>query len=104
MIIPFHYRQVLALLYRRDRLLLLLCFAAYILRLFHLDAQSLWYDEGFSAWLSAMPLDQITARTAVDIHPPLYYYLLHFWIGLMGQSEFALRFLSLAPGVLLVPF
>jgi mannosyltransferase len=88
---------------RRERLLLMLCLFACGLRLFQLGAQSLWYDEGFSAWLSAQPLDVITARTAVDIHPPLYYYLLHYWMLWCGQSEFSLRFMSLVPGVLLVP-
>ena len=88
---------------RRDRLLLILCLLAFALRVFQLGAQSLWYDEGFSAWLSAQSLDQITLKTAADIHPPLYYYLLHFWMLAGGQSEFALRFLSLVPGVLLVP-
>jgi len=81
----------------------MLCLFAFVLRVFQLGAQSLWYDEGFSAWLSAQPLDQITVRTAADIHPPLYYYLLHFWMSWSGQSEFSLRFLSLIPGVLLVP-
>src|SRR5947209_2124402 len=88
---------------RRDRLLLLLCLFAFVLRVFQLGAQSLWYDEGFSAWLSMQSLDQITVRTAADIHPPLYYYLLHFWILWGGPSEFSLRFLSLVPGILLVP-
>lgn len=87
----------------RRNVLLLLCLFAYTLRLFHLDAQSLWYDEGFSVWLAAQSLDQIIARTAADIHPPLYYVLLHLWIALVGQSEFALRFLSLMAGVLMVP-
>src|SRR5205814_2407351 len=88
---------------RRDRLLLVLCLFAFALRVFQLGAQSLWYDEGFSAWLSAQSLDQITLKTAADIHLPLYYYLLHVWMRAGGPSEFSLRFLSLAPGVLLVP-
>src|SRR5438045_64203 len=61
----------------RRWLLLVLCFVAFALRLFDLDYQSLWYDEGFSWWLSAQPLDQIIARTASDIHPPFYYVALH---------------------------
>ena len=59
MIIPSRYQQVHALLFRRNRLLLLLCFAAFCLRLFHIDAQSLWYDEGYSAWLSTQSLGQV---------------------------------------------
>jgi 4-amino-4-deoxy-L-arabinose transferase-like glycosyltransferase len=68
-----------------------------------LDAQSLWYDEGFSVWLSVQPAGEIIERTAADIHPPFYYLLLHGWIGLVGDSEWALRFLSALFAVLTVP-
>ena len=84
-------------------LLLALVFLALGLRLYRLDNQSLWYDEGFSVYLAGMGLEQITARTAADIQPPLYYYLLHGWILLFGDSEWALRALSVLFGVLTVP-
>ncbi len=84
-------------------LLLLITLLALGLRLFGLDAQSLWYDEAFSVYLARMGLGEITARTAADIQPPLYYYLLHGWIRLLGDSEQALRGLSLLFGVLTVP-
>jgi 4-amino-4-deoxy-L-arabinose transferase-like glycosyltransferase len=84
-------------------LLLLIVLFALGLRLYRLDAQSLWYDEGFSVYLARMDLDQLTARTAADIQPPLYYYLLHSWIGLFGESEAALRGLSVLFGILTVP-
>ncbi len=73
------------------------------LRLYRLDNQSLWYDEGFSVYLARMDLGEITARTAADIQPPLYYYLLHGWIQLFGDDEWSLRVLSLLFGVLTVP-
>jgi mannosyltransferase len=72
------------------------------LRAARLDAQSLWYDEGSSIFLSRQSLGVITAGAAHDIHPPLYYYLLHAGIALGGQSEYAVRFLSVASGVLTV--
>ncbi len=84
-------------------LLLLIVLLALGLRLYRLDAQSLWYDEGFSVYLARMDLAEITARTAADIQPPLYYYLLHAWIGLLGSGENALRSLSALFGVLTVP-
>jgi mannosyltransferase len=84
-------------------LLLLITLLALGLRLYRLDAQSLWYDEGFSVYLARMDLPEITARTAADIQPPLYYYLLHGWINLFGDSEKALRGLSVLWGVLAVP-
>ncbi len=73
------------------------------LRFYRLEAQSLWYDEGFSVYLARMDLAEITQRTAADIQPPLYYYLLHFWIQLFGDTESAVRSLSLVFGVTTVP-
>jgi 4-amino-4-deoxy-L-arabinose transferase-like glycosyltransferase len=83
--------------------LLLITLLGLVLRLYRLDAQSLWYDEGFSVYLAGMDLGEITARTAVDIQPPLYYYLLHGWIQLFGDSEWAVRSLSVLFGTLAVP-
>jgi mannosyltransferase len=84
-------------------LLLFLVFLAFCLYTFRLDYQSLWYDEGFSVYLARMNLSEITTRTAHDIHPPFYYYLLHFWLLVFGSTEFSLRFLSALFGVLAVP-
>ncbi len=80
-------------------LILLLGFA---LRLYRLGYQSLWYDEGVSVFLAQKSLSALTTHTARDIHPPLYYYLLHFWVRLAGRSEFSLAFLSLTFGTLLI--
>jgi mannosyltransferase len=76
---------------------------AFALRVHHLASQSLWYDEAFSVYLASMAPSELIARTAADIHPPLYYFLLHGWMLAVGSSEFALRFLSLMFGVLTVP-
>jgi len=75
---------------------------ACLLRFFQLDAQSFWNDEGTSARVAERSLPLITAAAIGDIHPPLYYYALHFWRGLFGASEFALRSLSAVLGVILV--
>lgn len=76
--------------------------AAFALRLQNLGVQSLWYDETVSAYLATKSLIDLIAHTARDIHPPLYYILLHFWQALMGSTEFALAYFSLWWGVLLV--
>ena len=78
-------------------LLLALC-----LRCYRLDGQSLWADEGNSAALATRSLATITRDAARDIHPPLYYYLLHCWVRLFGNSEIALRSLSVLSGTALV--
>lgn len=82
---------------------LLIILAGFALRLYRLGYESLWYDETVSVLLAQKSLPALTAHTAGDIHPPLYYYILHFWIRLAGSSEFSLGFLSLAFGVLLIP-
>jgi len=76
---------------------------ALALRAYRIDGQSLWYDEGVSAAMAPRDIVDITIRSGADIHPPLYYYLLHFWSQLTGTSELALRWLSLIFGVLTVP-
>ncbi len=92
---------------QRDRLwaaaLLALCLLAFALRIHRLDAQSLWYDEGVTAYLATLSLPDLTAWTADDIQPPLYYYAVWGWVRLAGSGEFALRFPSAFAGVLLVP-
>lgn len=82
---------------------LVLMLIAFALRAYLLDGQSLWYDEGISAAMAPRALGAITIAAAADIHPPLYYYLLHFWTGIAGDSEYALRFPSLAFGMLTLP-
>ncbi len=72
-------------------LILLLGFG---LRLIRLDFQPLWWDEGYTVWFVAQPLGEMLARTAADIHPPLYYALLHGWSAMFGLSVPALRWFS----------
>ncbi len=71
---------------------------ALILRLHTLGTESLWLDEATSLFLARMDIPTLTAWTAHDIHPPLYYVLLHLWL-VFGESEFALRSLSVVAGV-----
>lgn len=76
--------------------------AGLFVRLNGLGAQSLWNDEGTSVALARTSIDTIVNAAARDIHPPLYYLLLSAWIPFAGISEFALRFLSLFAGVLVI--
>lgn len=73
------------------------------LRVYQLPAQSLWYDEGVSWYLTGKSLPALTVWTADDIQPPLYYYLLWGWTRLAGTSEYALRFPSVFFGMISVP-
>ena len=85
-------------------LLLALLLLASFLRFYRLDAQSLWNDEGNSARIAERSVDLILEGAEGDIHPPGYYLLLHAWRAAVGQSEFALRALSVVAGLALVIF
>ncbi len=83
-------------------LVVLIAIGAAVARFYNLGGQSLWSDEGNSAALAARSLVQITRDAAHDIHPPLYYWLLHIWTRIFGASEAGLRSLSAVTGILLV--
>jgi 4-amino-4-deoxy-L-arabinose transferase-like glycosyltransferase len=84
--------------------LLLLTLLAFGLRVYGLDYQPLRGDESFSIQFSAHELDWLFPNIAnIEPNPPLYYLLLHYWMAVLGQSEFATRFLSLLFGVISVP-
>jgi hypothetical protein len=74
-----------------------------ILRVVRLGFQPLWWDEGYSVWFATHSLGQMAALTAEDIHPPLYYALLHGWTLLWGAGPIALRLFSVLCGVLAIP-
>ena len=73
------------------------------LRLARLSFQPLWWDEGYSVWFATRPLAEMVSLTAQDIHPPLYYALLHGWAALLGTGPAALRLPSIVVGVLTIP-
>ncbi|MEZ4709214.1 MAG: hypothetical protein R3A44_18545 [Caldilineaceae bacterium] len=79
--------------------MLMVTLCAFAARSHHLDFQSFWSDEGISLLRSSQPLGQMLALMPVE-HVPGYFVLLHFWVTWSGQSDFALRFLSLWPSVL----
>src|SRR5689334_14290566 len=67
-------------------LLLLTLLLAFGLRLYRLADKPIWWDEGWSVWLARHDLIGIAIRTASDEHPPLHYWLLHFWNALAGED------------------
>jgi hypothetical protein len=80
-------------------LLLVVCGLALALRVYRLDAQSLWYDEGISAHQVTRSFGEIAVTAGQDTHPPLYYWLLKIWGQRFGQTEDGLRSLSVVFGV-----
>ena len=64
---------------------------------------ALWLDEALTVNIARLPLHEIPGRLKQDGAPPLFYYLLHFWMRLFGQSDLATRSLSGILGVLTLP-
>jgi len=75
---------------------------AFALRIYRIQVQSIWWDEGISVHLARLdPLTILSARAGSQ-HPPLYYLLLQCWTKMSGYSEFGVRFFSLLSGVVLI--
>ena len=72
-----------------------------LLRFVGLGRESIWLDEATSLLIARLGLPAVVAWAAGDIHPPLYYLALHFWL-VLGESEFAIRALSASLGILAV--
>ena len=72
------------------------------LQLITLNKWSVWHDEGYSIMLISYNFKEIIARTALDVHPPLYYLLLKGWSQLFGTSDIALRSFSVTCAILAI--
>jgi hypothetical protein len=78
--------------------------AAFALRAWRLDFQELRGDEAFGYFFSLRPYGEIIRATFAlrEPHPVAGYFVQKAWLDWAGQSEFALRFVSLWFGVLAV--
>jgi len=70
-----------------------------LIRFIGIGRLSLWFDEGYTAWLVNHPFGELIRLVRADTSPPLYYILLHFWTSIFGSSEIALRSLSAIFGI-----
>jgi uncharacterized membrane protein len=73
--------------------------AAFVLRIWLLGDQNIWWDEGLSIWAVRLGWGPMTLWTAADVHPPIYFWLQHAWVQLAGETEFAARFIALICGM-----
>ena len=97
-------RQLLTVKNRIRLTMLLLVLMAFALRIHRLDDQALRGDEAFAHLFAQQPLGEMLPSLAtIEPHPPLYYAALHLWTSLLGQSEFAARFLSVLVSILMIP-
>jgi len=75
------------------------------LRLIQVGYSDLTFDESASIFIARKPLAEMLPYLlrAIHEHPPGYYVLLAGWIQLVGDSEVALRLLSVFIGTLSIP-
>ncbi|MEN5302151.1 glycosyltransferase family 39 protein [Pseudomonas sp. TWI628] len=73
---------------------ILIVVLACIVRLYHITSPVLWMDEAYSVLLARFSVPEILFHVTRDVHPPLYYLLLHYWIIVFGDSLLAVRGLS----------
>lgn len=69
-----------------------------ILRLIHIQGREIQYDDTFSIFLAERSLGEIVHGTAADTMPPLYYFVLHYWM-ILGRDVWFLRLLSVLIGL-----
>lgn len=84
-------------------ILILITLLGFGLRMLRLDFQPLWWDEGYSVWFAGHSLSEMARLTAADIHPPLYYGLLHLWTLAFGLKPLSLRFFSIFAAMPAIP-
>ena len=79
-------------------------YGLFVFRSATLTAQSLWLDEVDTLTFATQDLSQfLAAFSGPAQNGPLYFLVMRLWVALAGGSEFALRYSSLLPSVLLVP-
>ena len=62
-----------------------------------------WVDEGISIGIASHPLTQIPALLRLDGSPPLFYVLLHLWLGVFGAAEWSTHTLALLTSLAVIP-
>ena len=96
--LPASSRSALTRLVRQPWLWCILLLASGV-RFYGFTTSAIWCDEGSSLMLSDYSLPGIWFHAAHDVHPPLYFMLLHGWIALFGDSLVSIRTLSVLPGI-----
>lgn len=78
-----------------------LVWLAFAIRVLSLSSQSVWWDEAFTWRTTSHGWDALWHMLQTgDRNPPLYFVLTAVWGGLGGWSEFSLRFVPLASGLI----
>ncbi len=83
-------------------MLLIITLLGAILRFYGLVHESFWLDESASGIWAYRPMSEILQMQG-EVHPPLYYLFLSFWVKIFGGSDFSLRAVSAVFGTLSIP-
>lgn len=75
---------------------------ALLVRLPQLSGADLGQDGGLSLAIAVQDVPRLLELSARDVHPPLYYLLLHYWTAAFGLSPLGVKSFNLALGLLLV--
>ncbi len=63
--------------------------------LYQLGVESLWLDEAAGLQAARVPLSQLLqVIRETEVFPPFYFFALHSWMSVLGDSEFSIRLLS----------
>jgi mannosyltransferase len=72
-------------------------------RIYNNTAIALWHDEAFSAlYVRDYSWGEMMRRIGLDVHPPLYYWILRLWTYAFGTSLISLRGFSILFGTLTI--
>ena len=89
---------------RNIQILILTVLLGAFLRLYQIDAESIWWDEAMSVSVLDAPFSNIiNSAVSGEYKPPFYFMLLYIVGNVFGSSEIALRFPSAVFGILTIP-
>lgn len=95
---------------RARALVVVLVLLSFGLHMWRIEAKSIWWDESLSLYRAQRSVLYILSNridfpgsSTTDLHPPLYFLLLHLLTRLCGETDLVLRFPSVAFAALIVP-
>ena len=92
--------------YRETAMVAVITFFALVLRLIMLQNYGdLWLDELYSWYFASKNnvIDTVLELVKQDIHMPLYFIILHFWMKIFGQSDISMHSCTLFLTLPLIP-
>ena len=77
----------------------------FVFKFYGVGDNSLWFDECYTVDLAQKPISEIIHIALYEDHnPPLYGIVMHFWVNAFGDSEVAVRSLSVVASALAAGF